>query len=61
MTEALHSEANEEKAMELAELASRLGASRENLLNEALDLLLAAHRHKQSGGGRLACSPSCMA
>jgi hypothetical protein len=49
MTESLWFEANEDKAAELDRLASRLAATRENLLNEALDLLLAAHRARAQG------------
>lgn len=49
MTESLYFEANKEKASELDRLCSRLGARHEDLLNEALDLLLDAHRQRQQG------------
>ena len=49
MTESLYFEANRDKAAELDRLAARLDCSQEELLNEALDLLLAAHRNQKLG------------
>src|SRR5689334_1583883 len=50
MTEPLYFEADCDRAMELDTLAARFGVHSEDLLNEALEMLLAAHREKQSRG-----------
>jgi hypothetical protein len=50
MTEPLYFEADSDRAIELDTLAASLGVHSEDLLNEALEMLLAAYREKQSQG-----------
>jgi hypothetical protein len=49
MTESLYFEADSDRCLELDTLAAKLGISSEDLLNEALEMLLASYRQSQSG------------
>jgi hypothetical protein len=50
MTYSLYFEADSDRSLELDTLAAQLGVGTEELLNEALEMLIASYRDSQAGG-----------
>ncbi len=49
MTESVYFEADSDRYVEFSTLAAKLGACEQDLLNEALEMLLQSHRDREAG------------